>query len=134
MNESSLTPHDADHLADHAAIRTGSALVEITCPDWCQVRAEDHASGLWANEGRCVHEILLAVADPAGKQGWDQPPQYFSPIELALQMTTNPAGREVQSADVLINGQESSLDQVLLLAQAITDLAAMYRATPGRKS
>jgi hypothetical protein len=127
VNESSLTPDDI-------AIRTESTLVEISCPDWCQIPAEDHASRLWANEGRCVHQVVLTVADPTGKRAWEGAPKYCALIELALLMTTNPVGREVESADVLVNGQESTLDQLVLLAQAITDLAGMYRATPGRKS
>ena len=133
MNQSSLTPDDI-------AIRTGSATVEITCPAWCQVAVADHAARLWANEGRCRHQVLLTIADPTGKQAGvqtgeqarEQNPRYCPPIELALEMTTNPAGREVESADILLNGQESNLDQLTLLGQAITDLAGMYRATPGR--
>jgi hypothetical protein len=127
VNESSLTPDDV-------AIRAGSALVEITCPAWCEVSAEEHALRLWENEGRCIHQVLRTVTDPTGKEAWEQAPRYCSAIELALLMITNPAGREVESADVLINGQESNLDQLVLLAEAITDLAGMYRATPGMKT
>jgi hypothetical protein len=139
VNESSLTPHDI-------ATRTGSATVEITCPAWCQVAVADHAAQLWANEGRCRHQVLLTIADPTikrsdgqtskqtGEPAWEQDPRHCPPIELALAMTTNPAGREVEPADVVLNGQESNLHQLALLVQAITDLNGMYRASPGRST
>ena len=47
---------------------------------------------------------------------------------------TDPAGRVVESADVLLNGQESNLEQLALLANAIVDLGEIYRATPGRRN
>jgi hypothetical protein len=115
------------------ATRTASAAVAITCPEWCQIGADEHASRLWANEGRCVHQTFLSVGDPAGKRGWGLPPRFCAPIELTLSMTTNPGGREVESADVLINGQESNLEQLVLLAAAIADLATLYRQTPGAR-
>ena len=128
MDESSPTP-------DTIATRSGSALVEIVCPAWCVVSADDHARRLWENEGRCVHRTAVTVADPRGKRvGDEQRASSFCPqIELVLHMTTNPAGREVESADVLIDGQESNLEQLGLLADAIARLAALYRATPGRR-
>jgi hypothetical protein len=88
---------------------------------------------VWANEGRCVHEAVIDVPDPQGKQVWGEvTPNYCEPIELVLHVTTDLAGREVESADVLINGQESNLAQLAILANAIVDLGEMYRATPGR--
>jgi hypothetical protein len=114
--------------------RTGSALVEITCPTWCGVSADEHAARLRENEGRCVHQTLVTVADPKGKRAWDEPPKYCTPIELVLLVTTDPAGREVESADVLINGLESNLEQLVMPANAIVGLGEIYRATPGRRS
>ena len=71
------------------------------------------------------------MADPAGKRGWEHSPRFCASIDLSLSMTTNPIGREVESADVLINGHESNIEQVLLVAAAIADLIALYRETPG---
>jgi hypothetical protein len=112
---------------DTAPTRTEAALIEITCPDWCVLTADDHASRLWANEGRCVHRAVVTVADPTGKQGPDQAPSFCEPIELILHLTTNPAGREVESPDVLINGEESNLDQLRSLAEAIVEAGCTAR-------
>ncbi|HEX5086365.1 MAG TPA: hypothetical protein VFV89_01060 [Nocardioides sp.] len=109
-------------------------MVEITCPTWCQLTADEHASRLWDNEGRCVHQTQVTVADPTGKQGQDEEPRYCEPIELVLLVTTDPAGREVESADVLLNGHESNLEQLARLANAIVDMGELYRATPGRRT
>jgi hypothetical protein len=46
-------------------------------------------------------------------------------------VTTNPAGREVESPDVLINGEESNLDQLRALAEAVVEVGRMYRAAVG---
>ena len=125
MDASSPTPKQA-------ATRTGSALVEITCPTWCEVSTEEHACRLWENEGRCVHQVLVSIADPRGKTVADHETRYCPAIEVALYMTTNPLGREVEPADVLINGQESNLEQLAALADAVDELASLYRGTPGR--
>ena len=118
---------------EHAATRSASATVEITCPSWCEVTAGNHAARLWANEGRCVHEVSMTVPDPVGKLASDGPPRFCVPIELTLRMTTSPAGREVESADVMINGQESNIEQQERLASAIADLVKLYRGSPGRQ-
>ena len=99
----------------HAAIRSVSATVVVTCPSWCKVSAPDHAAALWANEGRCVHEVSVTVPDPIGKITPDGLSRFCPPIELTLRMTTNLAGREVEPADVMINGQESNIEQQDLL-------------------
>src|SRR4051812_40636034 len=109
-------------------------MVEITCPAWCELSAEDHADRLWDNEGRCVHQTEVTVADPQGKHGQEEVPRYCEPIELVLLVTTDPAGREVESADVLLNGQETNLEQLAKLANAVVELGEVYRATPGRRS
>ena len=116
-----------------AAIRSVSATVVVTCPSWCEVSAQDHAAALWANEGRCVHQVSVAVPDPNGQAAPDSPPQFCSPIELTLQMTTNPAGLEVESPDVMINGQESNIEQQELLALKISELVRLYRGSVGRR-
>jgi hypothetical protein len=108
-------------------------LLEITCPTWWGVSADQHASRLWDNEGRCVHQTGVTVVDPVGKQVPDETPKFCPPIELVLQVTTDLAGREVESADVLINGQESNLEQLAQLANVIFDLGEMYRSTLGRR-
>ena len=126
MKSSSPTP-------DPDAIRTATVALEITCPVWCEISPDEHASRLWANEGSCVHQTSLTVVDPVGKRGWEQSPRFCSPIELTLCVTANPLGREVESADVLINGQESNIEQLLLVARAIVDLDALYRKTTGRQ-
>jgi hypothetical protein len=77
---------------------------------------------------------VVSVADPAGKRWQEEPRSYRDPIELVLLVTTDPAGREVESADVLLNGQESNLEQLARLATAIVELGQMYRATPGRRT
>jgi hypothetical protein len=126
VNESSL-----NH--DQIAIRTGSAVIEISCPAWCEVSADQHASRMWENEGRCVHRAAVGVRDPAGKRAWDlAAPSYHAPFELVLLMTTNPRGREVESVDLLINGHDMSVEQAELVAATIAGLVATYRATPGR--
>ena len=112
---------------DNTQTRTEAALIEITCPVWCQLSADEHALRLWPNEGRCVHRAVVLVADPTGKQGPDQTPRFCEPIELVLHVTTNPAGREVESPDVLINGEESNLDQLRALAEAVVEVGEMYR-------
>jgi hypothetical protein len=91
-------------------------------PTWCGVSADENASRLWDNEGRCVHQTVVTVVDPAGKQVADEAPRFCPPIELVLLVTTDPAGREVESADVLLSGQESNLEQLARLANAIVDL------------
>ena len=126
MEASSPTP-------DSDSIRTASVTLEITCPVWCEVSADEHAARLWENEGRCVHRTHVTVVDPAGKRRWEDPPRFCSSIDLSLAMTTNPVGREVESADVLINGHESNIEQLLLVAAAIADLATLYRETPGTR-
>ena len=122
MKPSSPTP-------DPDATRTASVAIEITCPTWCEISADEHAARLWENEGRCVHQTHVVTRDPAGKRIWEQPPRFCPPIELTLVTTTTPVGREVESADVLINGHEANIEQLLLLATAIADLAALYRET-----
>ena len=112
---------------DSTRTRTEAALIEITCPVWCEVSVEEHVLRLWPNEGRCVHRAGVLVADPTGKQGPEQTPSFCEPIELVLHVTTNPAGREVESPDVLINGEESNLDQLRALAEAVVELGEMYR-------
>ena len=114
-----------------AAIRSVSATVVVTCPSWCEVTAQDHAAGLWANEGRCVHEVSVTVPDPRGEHVHEDPPRFCDPIELTLRMTTNLAGREVESADVMINGQESNVEQQELLALKISELVRLYRGSSG---
>jgi hypothetical protein len=42
-------------------------------------------------------------------------------------VTTNPAGREVEAPDVLIHGEESNLDQLRALAEAVVEVGEMYR-------
>ena len=118
---------------ENAAIRSVSATVVVTCPSWCEVSAQDHAAALWANEGRCVHEVSVTVPDPNGKITADGTPRFCSPIELSLRMTTNPAGREVESPDVMINGQESNIQQQDLLALKISELVRLYRGSAGRQ-
>jgi hypothetical protein len=113
---------------DDSLTRTEAALIEITYPSWCEVSAEEHALRLWANEGRCVHRAVVLVADPTLKRGPDQTPKFCEPIELVLHVTTNPAGREVESPDVLINGEESNLDQLRALAEAVVEVGEMYRS------
>jgi hypothetical protein len=112
---------------DNRLTRTEAALIEITCPAWCEVSAEEHALRLWANEGRCVHRTVILVADPTGKRGLDHTPRFCEPIELVLHVTTNPAGREVESPDVLTNGEESNLDQLRALAEAVVEVGEKYR-------
>jgi len=119
---------------DNRPIRTGSALVEITCPTWCGISADEHASRLWANEGRCIHQTVVTVDDPIGKRVTDEAPRFCEPIELVLFVTTDPAGREVETADVLINGKESNLEQLAQLCNSIVDVGEMYRTTPGRRT
>jgi hypothetical protein len=115
------------------AIRTGSATVEITCPKWCGISADEHAARRWDNEGRCVHQAVVVVDDSDGSPVGEEAQRFGEPIELVLLVTTDPAGRVVEAADVLINGQESSLEQLGRLAIAIVGLGEMYRATPGRR-
>ena len=105
----------------------------VSCPSWCEVTAQEHAAALWANEGRCVHEVSLTVPDPTGRITPDGPTRFCPPIELTLRMTTNPAGREVESAEVTINGQESNIEQQDLLALKISELVRLYRGSAGRQ-
>jgi len=123
VNTSSMTP-------DPDAIRTASVTIRIVCPTWCEVSPDEHAAHLWENDGRCVHQCFVSVGDAVGKRVWEQPPRFCGPIALTLRMTTNPAGREVESADVLINAHESNVEQLLLLSAAITDLTRLYSRTP----
>ena len=122
MERSSPTPNTD-------ATRTVAAEVAVTCPTWCEVPAAEHARSLWANEGRSIHQTSAIVQDPADKRIWGQPPRFCPPIEVTLCMTTNPSGHEVESADVMINGAESTLEQMLLVARRIADLAILYRVT-----
>lgn len=124
MTTSSRTP-------EPGATRKASVAVEITCPVWCEVSPDEHATRLWANEGRCVHQTSVSVADPVGKRGSEEASQFCPPVELTLCVTANPSGREVESADVLLNGQESNLEQLLLVVRAIVDLDLLYRTTAG---
>ena len=133
-NGGTSTVNESSTNRDNRSIRTGSALVEITCPTWCGISADEHASRLWANEGRCIHQTVVTVADPIGKRVTDEAPRFCGPIELVLLVTTDPAGREVESADVLINGQESNLEQLAHLSNAIVDLGETYRTTLGRRN
>ena len=109
-------------------------MVEITCPTWCELSAEEHAARLWDNEGRCIHQTVVTVADPSSMQRQEEAARCCEPIELVLLVTTDPAGRVVESADVLLNGQESNLEQLAMLATAIVDLGKMYRATLSRRT
>jgi hypothetical protein len=126
VDESSPTPDNGT--------RIGSVMLEIICPTWCGISADEHASRLWDNEGRCVHQTVVTVDDPVGKQVAGETPRFCEPIELLLLMTTDPAGREVESADVLINGRESNLEQLAQLGKAIVDLGEKYRSTPCRRT
>jgi hypothetical protein len=74
-----------------------------------------------------VHRAVVLVADPTGKRAPERMPCFCEPIELVLHVTTNPAGREVESPDVLINGEESNLDQLRALAEAVVRVGEMYR-------
>ena len=124
MDRSSLTPKPD-------TTRTASVPIEINCPAWCEVSPEQHAARLYDNEGRCIHQTAVSVVDPAGKRAWDEAPRFCAPFELTLRTTTNPAGREVESADALVNGTESNLEQLRLLAVAISELADLYYGTTG---
>ena len=127
MNESSPNP-------SHAT-RTGSATVEITCPAWCGVSAQEHAPGSGTTKVAASTTPRSPSPTPrASSWGRTRQPRYCEPIELVLLVTTDPTGREVESAEVLINGQESNLDQLALLANAIVDLGQLYRTTPGRRN
>ena len=75
----------------------------------------------------------MTVPDPVGKRDSDGPPRFCVPIELTLRMTTSPAGREVESADVLINGQESNIEQQEGLVSTIVELVRLYRGSAGRQ-
>jgi hypothetical protein len=119
---------------DPPTTRTATVPLQITCPAWCEITAEQHAARLWANDGRCVHQATAIVTDPTGKRTWAQPPRCCAPIELILHVTTNPAGREVESPDMLIDGKESTIEQLEDLATAITHLATLHRRTPGTLS
>jgi hypothetical protein len=122
---------ESSPINDNIAIRARTALIQVNCSAWCEVSAEQHAGRLWENEGCCAHHVSVTVDDPAGKQVWDEVPRYCPPTSLVLQMTTNLRG-EVESADLPINFQESSLDQAELVAADIARLLTTYRATPGR--
>jgi hypothetical protein len=80
-----------------------------------------------------VHEVSVTVPDSNGERRCDGPPRFCDPIELTLRMTTNPAGREVESADTMMNGQESNVEQQELLALKISELVRLYRGSAGRQ-
>lgn len=122
MNASSPIP-------DPHTTRTVAVTVNITCPAWCEISAEDHAAALWDNEGRCVHQLSTQIRDPVGKRVWDEDPRFCAPFELRLDLTTNPAGHQVESPDIFLNDHLSNLDQLVRLGDAIKSMAAIYEST-----
>ena len=108
--------------------RTASVPIEINCPAWCEVSPEEHAARLYENEGRCIHQTAVVRGRPRRQTRLGRAPR-SARRSSSHWPDNNPAGREVESADVLMNGTESNLEQLLLLATAIADLAALYRET-----
>ena len=126
MNESSTN-------RDNRPIRTGSALVEITCPAWCGISADEHASRLWPNEGRCIHQTVVTVADPIGKRVTDEAPRFCEPIELVLLVTTDPPVERSSPRTCSSTARSrTSINSAAL--QGHRRVGEMYRTTPGRRT
>ena len=88
---------------------------------------------MWANEGRCIHEVSLTVGDPNRPTNPGDPSRLCFPIELTLLMVINPAGREVEPAGAVIIGQESTIEQSQLLALKLSEIVRRYRGSAGRR-
>jgi hypothetical protein len=111
---------------------TTTVALDLTCPDWCTVPAEEHASELWDLGGTCIHwSDRTNVADPTGHRSPLQAPQPHEPLEVSLTTCTSPDGREVESPMMHLDGNELSIAQAVAVAERLQSLVAEYRAAGG---
>lgn len=111
---------------------TTTVALDLTCPDWCTVPAEEHASELWDLGGTCIHWAPWAVVpDPTGHQVPLEAPRLHQPVEIGLSTCTRPDGIEAESPVVRLNGAELSIAQAVTVAERLQCLVAEYRAAGG---
>lgn len=107
---------------------TTTVPIEITCPDWCDRPATEHAEQLWDWDGTCIHYSADAIVrDTEGFHGALEQPQFHPPIELYMTAQTNPEGREVCPPVLHLGGIEMSVSQALALADEIRRQVELYR-------
>jgi hypothetical protein len=108
---------------------TTTVPIQITCPDWCTINADEHVRDLWNSGGNCFHHADdVLVEDTGGYQVALEETRHYPPVSLGLTVTTNPEGRETASPVFRVDEQEHSLEQALAIAEAIHRMVATYRA------
>lgn len=112
---------------------TATVPIQITCPEWCEVPAEEHVRDLWNMDGDCIHHMPCAyVTDLVGLNASLEPPLSGDRVELNITTQTSPEGRESAPPIVhLHGGQQLSVSQALALSDALRDLVNLYRSTGG---
>lgn len=119
--------------ANDRSARTSVQTVEITCPAWCEVPANEHVHDLWNMDGNCIHHSLAVyIADQAGLSAPLEPLVLGDRVELNMTAQTSPDGRETAPPVVHLYGaQQMSVSQALELADAIKSLVQNYRTAGG---
>ena len=111
---------------------TTTQTIAITCPDWCEVPAAEHAAELWDNGGECFHlGAETPVLDPTGCHGSLEEPAFHKPVRVWLSTSTSPQNRETRPPVVNVEGDCLSVDQALALADEIQRQVEMYREAGG---
>lgn len=111
---------------------TTTVVLDLACPDWCTISADEHAAVLWDLGGTCIHWAPWAVVlDPAGHRAPLEAPQPHEPVEIGLSTCTRPDGIEAESPIVRVNGAELSIAQALALADTLRSVVEQYRAEGG---
>ncbi|MDP9822787.1 DUF6907 domain-containing protein [Nocardioides massiliensis] len=83
---------------------TTTVSLDLTCPDWCTISAEDHVSALWDTEANLIHHSA------------DQPVGAF---DVSWTTVTRPDGRPSEAPTVFLDGQDITPAQARELAAAL---------------
>lgn len=114
---------------------TTTAQIEIVCPGWCNMTAEEHVANLWNTGGECHHMTPEhRVEDPAGFRdtlGDDR--AFAEAVSIDIVARTRPDGRECGSPTFYLNGHELTIEQAEVLAVQIRALTDAYRVSFGSR-
>lgn len=108
--------------------------VPIRCPEWCEVSADHHAAELSNWDGHLVHSTHWNIFDPSGQMFGDWPDwevKPASPVGITFGTTADLDGRETGTPVVLLNSVEMTIEQALLVAEALKDVVEDYVAHGG---
>jgi hypothetical protein len=123
--------HPGSSATDSRAVVTR---LTITCPTWCTLEPQHHADDLAFNDGECMHRSPAIYAEDTSDgpaRGFGDKPIPGAPVEVYFYKLTDPGGREVATPAFHVNDECYSLEQVVALTEALTQVVAAYRAAGG---